>query len=58
MIQFRDKSLAKKRQMEKDDPTMKIKKRVKVKNKSYFLMNLISLILIDSCIFNKKRKKT
>jgi len=31
MITFRDKSLAKKRQMEKDDPTMKIKKRVKVK---------------------------
>ncbi len=41
----RNKSLAKKRQMEKDDPTMKIKKRVKVRSCDDEINELFSLVL-------------
>jgi hypothetical protein len=46
--------------MEKEDPNMKIKKRVKVKINIIFLINLVIFLiyLIDSCIFDQKRKKT
>jgi hypothetical protein len=41
----RDKSLAKKKQMEKDDPSMKIKKRVKVNGNDLLLTNLLFLFI-------------
>ncbi len=53
----RDKSLAKKKQMEKDDPSMKIKKRVKVNGNDLLLTNLLFLFIEQTVAFSIQKEK-